>query len=98
MGTTRREPGNTMQIVIDRGRRPSAGKRGRAIVAALLLAVVAVCALAGTASARLVYPYELKKSFTGSGSTGGAMSPLIQRVALNQANGNVYILDQHSGH
>src|SRR3954468_11052112 len=98
MGTMRREPGNVMKAGIDGGKRVEAGNRGRAFVAALLLTVVAVLALAATASAHLVYPYEFKKSFTGSTSTGGPISSLVQRVALNQANGNVYVLDQHSGH
>ena len=43
-------------------------------------------------------PTNSTKSFTGSASTGGPISSLVQRVALNQENGNVYVLDQHSGH
>ena len=71
--------------------------RGR-FVAALLLAVVAVLSLAAAASAHQVFPYELKKTITGSTSTSGPISAAVQRVAVNQANGNVYVLDQHGGH
>src|SRR3954447_24320296 len=97
MGTTKREPGKVMETSVDRGKRVEAGKRGTAFIATLLTAVLAALALAGLASAKDLYLYEHEKSFNGADSDVGAMSNKVLKVAVNNANGNLYVLDQHNG-
>src|SRR5690348_10068616 len=98
MGTATREPAKVMKTSIDRGDSVKGKKRARAFIAALLLSAVAALALAGVASAHLVYPYEFEKSFKGTDSTAGAMTTAVHGLTINQANGNVYVLDEHNGH
>jgi len=86
-----------MKTSIDRGKAVKAKKRGSAFVAALLLAVLAALALAGLASAKDLYLYEFEKSFNGSDSNIGAMTSSLLRVAVNDENGHLYVLDQHNG-
>src|SRR6478752_9340984 len=95
-----RDQGNTGKNVktsIDRGKAVTAKKRGSAFVAALVLAVVGVLASAALASAKDLYLYEFEKSFNGSDSNPGAMTSHLLRVAVNNQNGNLYVLDEHNG-
>ena len=95
-----RNQGHTGKIKrtrIDRGKAVKAKKRGSAFVVTLLLAAIAALALAGLASAKDLYLYEFEKSFNGSDSNSGAMTSTLLRVAVNNENGNVYVLDEHNG-
>lgn len=82
------------RVVLTEAENASSGcrKRVRAL-AAVLLAAVGMLALAGTASAHLVYPYKFQGYFDGHDSTAGAFTTSLSKVAINQGNGNLYVLD-----
>ena len=97
MARDTRDQTQTMKTSIDRGKAVKAKKRGSAFAAALLLAALATLAFAGLASAKDLYLYEFEKSFNGSDSNVGAMTSTLLRVAVNNENGHVYVLDEHNG-
>ena len=97
MARDTRDQTQTMKTSIDRGKAVKAKKRGSAFAAALLLAALATLVLAGLASAKDLYLYEFEKSFNGSDSNVGAMTSTLLRVAVNNENGHVYVLDEHNG-
>ena len=71
------------------------GSRVKILAAALAAAAVGMLALAGSASAKQISPYQYEKSFNGTGSTVGAMTTKVTGIAIDQSNGNLYVLDQH---
>src|SRR5690349_11963942 len=89
--------GDMKQTSVDRGNAVTAKKGGGVFVSALMVALVAVLALAGLASAKELYLYEFEKSFNGADSNAGPMTPHLLRVSVNNQNGNLYVLDEHNG-
>src|SRR5262245_50291687 len=67
------------------------------ITTALLTAAVAALTLAGTASAKQIQQYKFEGFFDGTGSTAGVFTGNLSRVALNDSNGRVYVMDAHGG-
>jgi hypothetical protein len=70
--------------------------RARALFAALAAITVAALSFAGPASATQVTPYHFSGFFTGSDSTAGAFTEGLSKIEINQANGDVYVLDEGS--
>ncbi len=67
----------------------------RRLLLAATGAALVLLAIAGSASAHQIRPYEFLKSFDGHDSTGGAFTNGLTKVAINQSNGRVYVLDSH---
>ena len=66
------------------------------LLATLAAGVVALLSLAGTASAHQLFQYEFEQSFKGADTTGGAFTPGIRGVAINQAAHRIYVLEDAS--
>jgi len=68
----------------------------RPSLVALVGACIAICAMAvgSSAEARTITPYEYVDSFDGTGpNTAGAFSEQLQKVAVNEETGRVYVTD-----
>ncbi len=70
--------------------------RGTRPVLAVLLALVAACAVAAApASARQVTPHTFASSFDGANSTAGPFGSRLGSVAVDEATGDVYTLTKN---
>jgi hypothetical protein len=96
MGATGRER-QKMKNTTDTGGAVDRRSRVRALTAALSVSIVGLLAGAPGASAHQLEIYKFQKFFTGADATGGAFSGAINGVAINNANGRVYVLDSNAG-